>query len=385
MKVCVMTPRAEVLAGARRAGVEAVPVGAAADVERLPLDGGEAVVVGDPFDAVGVARALLAHGVRPGRDDVVCVGLGDDSSQVAAVVNDTLRLGGGRYPAFTALETMRDKHRLRQLLTPRSPLSGRFALASGVDELRSMLGGYPGGVVVKPVDGAGSRGVLRVPPGEEPDELALPAAPFLVEEFFEGPEFSVEMVTWDGVHHPLVVTEKTLGGTTGLVETGQRQPARLSPEETARLFAAAGEVLTVAGHRYGISHSEFILAAGQPKLVEAHGRVGGDGIADLMAYSLGASAFEILFGAYAADGPRVPEPTGAQAAVAFVDLRGWHDTDEAWLDAVGRVDGVVRADVLLDRARRGGIRASSDRHASVMIAGAPVDSVLQKIEALEAQ
>lgn len=385
MKIFVITPRREVLASAHRVGIEIVPVGGAADLEDLRLDAGRSVVVDEPLDALGVARALAEHGMRPSGDDAVCVGLGDDSSQVAAIVNDALRLGGGRYPSFSALERMRDKYRLRRMLMPESPLSGRFALVSQPSELRAMLDACPSGVVVKPVAGSGSRGVVRVRPGADLDDVVLPAPPFLVEEFFSGPEYSVEMVTWDGAHHPLVVTEKKLGGATGLVEIGQRQPARVSSDTAEQLFAAASEVLTRVDLRYGLSHSEFIVSAGQAKLVEAHGRVGGDGIADLMAHSLGATAFEILFGAYRSDGPVARDLTGKEAAVEFVDLRAWNGSDEGWVDAVTRIDGVARAEVLLDREHRGEIRASADRHASVMIAGAPVEQVLEEIQAMEAQ
>jgi hypothetical protein len=379
MIIYALSPRTAVIEAAERAGVGIVPVGAAEGLGALPPTS-RRIEVADPLDALQVARALVRAGVEPGDRQCVCVGLGDDSSQAAALVNTALGLAAGRHASFAALEAMRDKYRLRERLGAGSSLNGRYWLADSCATVADIMKTSPKGVVVKPLDGSGSRGVVRISSPAQCIELPVSGETLLVEEYFSGPEYSVETMTWNGVHHPLVVTAKTIGGGSGLVETGQRQPARLSQDHTQRLFAAAAEVLSAVDYTYGLSHIEFILQDGSPKLVEAHGRVGGDRIADLMQWSIGISGFEALFRAYRDDFVTPADPTGMEAAIEFVDLRTWTRSDEDWTDIVTGLEGVVETAILRGRDERSEILSSSDRHAHVVIIGSSIDRTIDQIK-----
>ncbi|WP_165242832.1 hypothetical protein [Corynebacterium lizhenjunii] len=183
-----------------------------------------------------------------------------------------------------------------------------------------------------------------------------------------------------------MVTQKTTGGATGLVETGQLQPARIGKQETMALFAAAEEVLAAVGYCFGLSHIEFILSATGPKLIEAHGRVGGDRIADMMRWSIGATAFEILFQTYVTgQGPQLADapachPSPQEAAIRFVDMTGWKGTDEQWRQRVAACPGVQEAVVLKPAGHRGLIGKSADRHAHVLVAGEDASAILCAVE-----
>ncbi|MCA0977169.1 hypothetical protein LCM19_02190 [Qipengyuania flava] len=365
-----------------RAGLEVVAVGNATDLSDLPCTVPR-ILLENPINPLQVVRALVDYGVEYGDDRSVCVGLGDDSSESACLVNAALGLAAGRYASFTSLETMRNKYRLRGHLGSQSRLNGRYCLLRQIDKAVEILETAPHGVVVKPLDGSGSRGVTRIsgPHGSYP--ITGPGERLMVEECFDGPEFSVESITWNGVHYPLIVTEKKLGGETGLVEIGQRQPARLDPDDVANLFGAAAEVLTSVGYRYGLSHIEFILQSCQPKLVEAHGRVGGDMIADLMQWSIGINGFAVLFRAYKDNAVTPASLTGIEAGIEFVDLKRWEGSDAEWLERIHAMDGVVDARVLRDRTRRSLILSSSDRHAQVIVAGEAIDNTIQQIHNME--
>lgn len=377
MIVYALSPRVAVIEAAMRAGVGIVPVSDADHLQSLPAIA-SGIVVENPLDPLQVARSLVGAGVEPADRQCVCVGLGDDSSQTASLVNTALSLAGGRHASFAALELMRNKYRLRQHLGSESRLNGRYWLIDDPSRIADILETTPQGVVVKPLDGSGSRGVARI---SSPDQVSVlkSGAGLLVEEYFSGSEYSVESLSWDGIHYPLVITEKRIGGKSGVVEIGQRQPARISNEKTECLFAAGAEILTSTGYRYGLSHIEFIVEAGVPKLVEAHGRVGGDMIADLMQWSIGISGFEALFRAYRDNEVSPGAPIGVEAAIEFVDLRGWAGSDDDWLQTVGGVDGVVEARILRGREERSDISSSSDRHAHIVMAGKSVDSIITKI------
>ena len=131
---------------------------------------------------------------------------------------------------------------------------------------------------------------------------------------------------------------------------------------------------------------EFILEAGEPRLVEAHGRVGGDHIADMMRWSVGATAFEILFATYenqtlwsSSSGRDAPN----DAAVRFMDLRGWVGDDNCWLQQLNALPGVVEAKILKPPEERGPINQSSDRHAYVLIAGADTMATISIVERMK--
>lgn len=327
-------------------------------------------VVKDPFDVLEVVRSLSSMGVEPGDTSCVCIGLGDDSSQVASLVNKALLLAGGRYASYQALENMRDKYRLRMLVSALSPeLTGDCMLAENEGAVRDFFLRQKHGIVVKPRDQAGSRGVMALK-----DSRSLKSAlqgmsyPVLVEERFVGREYSVESLTWNKKHKPLVVTAKTTGGDTGLVETGQLQPADIEDGERQSLMRAACTVLDIAGYEYGLSHIEFIMQEGNPKLVEAHGRVGGDRISDMMLWSTGMNGFERLARAYIDDFVTAPQHTGRGARIVFPDMSDWNGSDEEWLWEMYGQKGTVEASILLPKNRRGSIKCSSDRHAFVLSA-----------------
>jgi len=382
MIVYVLSPRNVILQAAKKVGISIVPVGNAKQLQDLAATEHK-LTVSDALDAVEICRALSTDGVSYGETQSVCLGLGDDSSQTAALVNATLALAGGRCASFVSLERMRNKLRLRKYLGATSTYNGRSWQVEKAADLATILNTCPNGAILKPMTGSGSRGVVRIADASALEGIAF-EGPMLLEEYFSGPEYSVESISWDGIHHPLVVTEKSIGGRSGLVEIGQRQPARLTNREMHTLFMAASDILARVEYRFGFSHLEFILQDSIAKLVEAHGRVGGDRIADLMRWSLGRDGFELLLRAYKNDSIETVQSTGIAAATIFPDLSEWSHSDEHWLQSVQRIDGVVEAVILRDRNERHQIFASSDRHAQVIITGRSIENIAHKVNNLGA-
>lgn len=161
-------------------------------------------------------------------------------------------------------------------------------LPKNLDELT-----YP--VIVKPSDRSGSRGITRL---SNPDGLldALASAwdesfckIALVEEFLEGDEFSVECMSWEGMHHVLQITRKFTTGAPHFIETAHLEPALLSDEECARVERVVTHALDTLGVQQGASHAELkINGRGEPWIVEIGSRMGGDYIgSDLVPLSTG--------------------------------------------------------------------------------------------------
>lgn len=132
-----------------------------------------------------------------------------------------------------------------------------------------------GTLVVKPVDGTGSRDVQRVDPGAT---VTLAAnRRYIVETWVLGEEFSCETFSINGVHHLLAVTEKRLGGVSGLVELGHVvDPESPGLTETQRGYI--DRCLDAIGLTDGPGHLEFKVDGEAIELIECHNRPGGDRI-----------------------------------------------------------------------------------------------------------
>ena len=139
---------------------------------------------------------------------------------------------------------------------------------------------YP--CIVKPTDNAGSRGVVLVQSAEDLDAAYSYArnesrgGAVIVEEYLQGPEFSVEVMVIDGEPQVLQVTDKLTTGAPHFVEMGHNQPSRQASENVARIQDLACRAVKAIGIRMGPAHVELILTERGPKMVELGARMGGD-------------------------------------------------------------------------------------------------------------
>jgi biotin carboxylase len=143
--------------------------------------------------------------------------------------------------------------------------------------------GWP--LIVKPSRNSGSRGVTRLGRQDGPDRLVAAFhhavsesrdASAVIEEFVEGPEFSVEILAWDGVPHVLAVTDKETTGAPHFVETGHCQPTRQPAAARRAIEDAAVRGVRALGIDWAAAHAEVKLSAAGPFLVEIGARLGGD-------------------------------------------------------------------------------------------------------------
>lgn len=99
----------------------------------------------------------------------------------------------------------------------------------------------------------------------------------MVEEFIEGREISVEMISCGGIHHALQITDKVTTGAPHFVELEHHQPSSLPAQMQTRIFAITRRALDALGLTNGASHSEYkITADGRIVVMEIAGRMGGD-------------------------------------------------------------------------------------------------------------
>ncbi|MFI2363772.1 ATP-grasp domain-containing protein [Promicromonospora sp. NPDC019610] len=322
----------------RDAGHEYVLVTRDPDLYRLP-DGAphpvlalaaEVVVAETNDDAALLAAARDVAARRP-VDGVLTTC--DYYLPAVAHVAEGLGLPGA--PA-EVLRTATRKHLVRHALAAGGVPDVPFAVAATWDQARKTAAslGYP--LVVKPVDMNSGTAVRKVVdeaglavafaeatgPERNTRDQALERLA-LLERVVEGPEYSVESVTRDGVTRVLGITAKSVAepgveAGSGFVESGHLFPAPLTPGEREAIEAHVVGVLAAVGLTHGISHTEVRLTAAGPRLIELNPRQGGGYIFELVRLVTGFNPLRVLVDLALGREP-VPGPSVAtSAAVTFL-------------------------------------------------------------------
>ncbi|MEU9146444.1 ATP-grasp domain-containing protein [Streptomyces sp. NPDC048349] len=313
----LLSPRPAVVAAARRAGARTVVV---APDPPVPSDreGAERRVRTDWRDhRLLVAAVGRIDAVRHGRAAVF--GFDAAGALAAARANEELGLPGTPAAAVAALM---DKAALRARsngLHPGRPVS--FARCGRAETLPfvATLIGYP--CVIKPRAGADGEGV-RLVHDEAEARAAADGYPeitdLLVEEYLEGPELTVETLSRAGRHRILGWSRRLPGPR--LTAAGHDLPVALDPGTAQAVRALVRGVLDLAGHHDGPSHTEVILTAHGPRLVEAHARPGGEEFGRLLRAAHGTDVLALALAAGLGLPDPVRSPRATYAGLRYVDF-----------------------------------------------------------------
>ena len=98
----------------------------------------------------------------------------------------------------------------------------------------------------------------------------------LIEQFIEGPEFSVEVIVWQGEPHVLAVTDKKTTEAPYFVELGHNQPSLFPEEIQQKLKDGAVAGCKALGLTNCAAHCELKIQNGEAYLMEIGARMGGD-------------------------------------------------------------------------------------------------------------
>jgi biotin carboxylase len=249
------------------------------------------------------AEAIAAAARTLGAVDAIVPGF---EYTVGVVAQAAAQLGLPHLPMDAAALT-RDKYRSRQRLSTAALAVPRFAsITSRNDVARAAERvGFP--AVVKPVDGCGSLLVQRVDSLTHlyvtVDEILHCAVPdmgreigyaLMLEQYLDGPEYSIEGYVGHLGPRVLAVTEKTLGPEPYFVEMGHIVEAALEGGERARLVVYIEAVAKHIGLTLGVFHAEARITRDGPVLIEIAARLGGDRIYRLVELAKSISLPEVM-------------------------------------------------------------------------------------------
>ena len=302
---------------------------------------------GDIDRLLPLARAL--HEAHPFQTAVSLFELG---LLPAARINEALGLAG---ESVGIVELLLDKWRMRQHLAARNISPVASAVGRSTQDIRDFVQAHGLPIVVKPIRESGSLGVFRLHDHADVDMVVkrfrslddghwtakdLSSADsfdeFLMEEFLDGPEVSVETLSYDDRHVVVAVTDKEIGDPGVFVEIGHSQPSRYPAETLREVARLVTDFLDAVGLHNGPAHTEVKLTSRGPRIVESHNRVAGDRINEVTEVAYGvdlerhalAASFGVVEPLTAS-----PEPRGG-AAIRFLTPEPGRVVEVTGVDAV---------------------------------------------------
>lgn len=357
--------------------------------EKPYLCGYDCVDLEDADQIVEAAKRLSPRGIVTYDERLV---------ENTALAAQALGLPG---PSPAAVTLCKDKSRMRQRLADAGVSPVRYGVARDVAEAAAAAAaiGYP--VVLKPRALSGSIGVVRVDDQEGlADAFAMTAGArvglsavrhpgVLVEEYLDGPEYSVDCVTVNHVTTPLVIAGKLLAFPPYFEEAGHVVPPRPSAglDDAVDLVMRAHVAL---GLDWVATHSEVRLTPAGPRIIEVNARLGGDLIPYLGLLAHGRDAAAAVADVALGREPVITAEGAAAHRVAAVRMfyPEWDiEVESVQLAEPERIPGLDRFDVL---ARRGETlrlppRGFLSRLAAVVVTGADHDECAVRLTVAEQQ
>lgn len=193
------------------------------------------------------------------------------------------------FPSTEVIQRARNKYLMKQaFLKAGVPCAHGQIIEEGeiIDHIDLSKFQFP--LIIKPVDSYSSRGVYKVnslPELKERYEEALrfsSTRQVLIEEFLEGPEVSVEAVTYQGITHIVQITDKVITPYPNTVELAHYQPSQLGTEDQRSIKEVVKAAVSALGIDYSGSHAELKLTKEGPKMIEIGARLGGDYISSYL-------------------------------------------------------------------------------------------------------
>ena len=211
------------------------------------------------------------------------------SMNVMGRINDELGLSGiTREQAIRAT----NKHLMREAFEKgKAPSPKSILTESAEDAWEHLQKDFTTDGILKPSRNSGSRGIAKVTrdmPKEDFEKAYYIALEerrdktVLIEQFIEGPEFSVEIIVWEGKVNVLTVTDKKTTEAPHFVELGHNQPSCFPEETVALIKDAAVRGVKALGVDKCACHAEVKVQDGRAYLMEIGARMGGDFISTVL-------------------------------------------------------------------------------------------------------
>lgn len=217
---------------------------------------------------------------------------------LCALIRETLGIKYGI--SYKAAYKCRNKKETRKILSETNVNSVKYQLIHTFDEAKAAINNIPLPVVIKPSNDAGSKMVYCCRTIDEVNSAINSIQScennlvgqkldkeIILEEFLEGPEFSIETYTFKKETKIIAITAKKVLSPFFPVEVGHTVPAKLDNDLVEEIEELIKKVILVLDIDFSITHIEIKLTSFGPKIVEVNARPGGDEIPTLVEMTTG--------------------------------------------------------------------------------------------------
>jgi biotin carboxylase len=254
-------------------GLETVAVDADPTAFCVPLaDRFEKIDLKDREGIEKLARSFMENGGLAG-----VMTAGTDFSASVAWVAEKLGLPG---ISFEAALDASDKERMRKRFKEAGVPSPEFIVINNeCGEALDLPFSWP--VVVKPVDNMGARGCRRVDSQAELKTAVAEAMAFsrsgrvIVEEYMEGPEFSVDALVYCGEIMICGFADRHIFFPPYFIEMGHTMPSSIDPDAMYSLVEAFNKGIKALGITNGAAKGDVKLTSRGPMIGEIAARLSG--------------------------------------------------------------------------------------------------------------
>lgn len=361
------------------------------------------IAVDDDAEAPGMKMAdkAIVPGGLMNEEKLVAIAKGEQvdgvihpcsevAMNVMGRINDELHLNGVTREAAVRAT---NKHLMREAFEAYGAPSPKSYCADNVEEGYRLFQCIGGKGILKPSRNSGSRGIAEIEPGlsfeafaalfERSKEESRDAS-VMIEQFVEGPEFSVEIIVWNGQVNVLQVTDKKTTEAPYFVELGHSQPSTFADSIVEKVKQAAVAGVKALRVNNCACHAEVKVQDGRSYIMEIGARLGGDFIStELTHLSTGidmvAAAIDVALGIEPNLEP-VAEPKGV-AIRYFTPKPGVVRAIEG-VELLHRPE-VYDAEIYVkpgDRVKE--VKSSLDRSGHVIVTAATAREAVEKAEQL---
>ncbi|CAI8913723.1 Biotin carboxylase [Brevibacillus sp. IT-7CA2] len=239
----------------------------------------------------------VAQVIKEGRE---IAGIMSTSDYYLESVAKLARKFGWTGNSLEAIEACRNKAIFRERLQGHQVTQPEFVAIGSIEALMEARSSISLPCVVKPADDSGSNNVRLCFSWDEVEHMAAEilaikhnargqetARTVLLEQYVEGPEFSVETFSWQGQCFVIGITQKRLTGYPFFVEAGHIFPAPLSAEEKQEIERTVERALTAVNYQFGAAHTEVKWTSAGCVVIEVNARLAGGMIPELVRRSTG--------------------------------------------------------------------------------------------------
>jgi biotin carboxylase len=338
------------LVAARGLGLRTTILSSTCDLSSPLIDRYHQISLHHPLKVVELARGLYSeerfHGI---------ITYDDETVPLAARIADRLGLPG--HPVDVA-DAARDKALMKQRFERASVPIAPYVLANGEEHAIKWAqeNGYP--VVVKPVRGSASQGVIRADNEKELSEAyrrvrrivqdggldtgGRSDAELLVEEYLDGPEFSVELLVQGSRPRILCTFEKPIPLCGPFFEeTIYVTPPQITVEQQGAIESLAVRAVEALGLRNGAAHCEVRVTPVGPAVLEVGARIIGGACSRVFRDIIGQDIHPWLLRlALGEEVPELPQCSLAAGAMMLPVLSKGRIVHVRGVDKAQQVDGV---------------------------------------------